>query len=103
LLNGFGRCQLLIRSNELEVSLAGSRTGLGDILGVSRYLHANETRMWIDKVGWMGTSIERNTCIRLSGKDANGPVELAIRPDAEIGEVWNALQRAGVWPAFSPS
>ena len=44
-----------------------------------------ETTMWIDHVGFAGTSVGSTECIRLFGRDLNGKVDLAIRPTCSQG------------------
>jgi len=60
------------------------------------YFRADETRMWIDKVGWAGTPLDRKECIRLRAGEGGDTVDLALYPDAGIEPTWQAFLSAGV-------
>ncbi len=59
---------------------------------------AEDATMKIDRVGWAGTPFGKRECIRISGRDKKGAVELAIEPEFGIQDAWQALIGAGVQP-----
>jgi len=46
-------------------------------------------------VGWAGTPFGRRDCIRISGSDEQGNIEVAISPEAGTEVTWQALTVAG--------
>jgi hypothetical protein len=90
-----GGAQLLVRGQGIEVSLAPP---FDRITSTGSFLSARETTMWIDRVGFGGSAIGATECIRLSGTDLNGQVDLAIRPTCTADIAWQALLNAGVTP-----
>jgi hypothetical protein len=89
--NPFGGAQMVVRTSGIELSLVGG-------IGGGWFLPAEGSTMFVDHIGWGGTTIAERECIRLSGHDASGLVEAAISPRRPIGEAWQALLRAGVQP-----
>jgi hypothetical protein len=54
-------------------------------------------QMYLDTVGWGGTSRLRRESVVLVGQDAEGPVDLAIAPgDKDVEQLRRALAEAGV-------
>jgi hypothetical protein len=94
--NGLGGVEFVVRTRGIEVSLVGGVARVHGSLGVERFLFAPESTMWLDSIGLYGTPVFRRKCIRLSGHDRNGRVELAISPIGDIDEAWQALLEAGV-------
>ena len=95
-----GSTQLIVRSHSVEVSMTSS---LGNLLAPGSYLRSWGATMWIDETGWLGSSIGQRQCIRLSGEDANGKVDLAVAPYGSMDDAWQALLGAGVSPIDRPS
>jgi hypothetical protein len=62
------------------------------------YFKGDESRMWVDHVGWAGTPLGRRECIRLCAGGHGRAVDLALYPDAGIEQTWKALVAAGVVP-----
>ena len=89
--NPFGGAQMVVHTRGIELSLVGG-------IGRGRFLPAEGSTMFVDHMGWGGTTIAERECIRLSGHDASGLVEVAISPKGPIGEAWQALLLAGVQP-----
>ena len=94
--NSFGGVQLVVRTKGIEVSLRGVGGRL--VPGVERFLSGGESTMAEDEIGWLGSPFLRRRCIRLSGRDRNSRVDLAISPKGGIDEAWQALLDAGVTP-----
>jgi len=88
--------QLLVRTGGIEVSLAPP---FDRLMSTGSFLAAQETEMWIDRVGWGGSAVGATECIRLSGRDRNGDVQLAIRPTCPVEVAWQALIEAGARPS----
>jgi len=94
--NGLGRVMFVVRTNGIEVSLAGGMARIhGTTPGTERFLSAPDTTIWLDNIGLFGASVLPRKCIRLSGHDHNGSVELAVSPIGDIEEAWRALLDAG--------
>jgi len=89
--NPFGGAQMVVRTRGIELSLVGG-------IGGAWFLPAEGSTMFVDHMGWGGTTMAERECIRLSGHDASGLVEAAISPRGPIGEAWQALLLAGVQP-----
>ena len=85
--------QLVVRTHGIVVSLGSP---FDRMMSTGRYLDARESTMWLDRVGWGGSSVGATECIRISGHDTNGSVELAVRPALPMETVWQALVGAGV-------
>lgn len=97
--NGLGSVQFVVRTKGIEVSLVRGAARLVDFGRVARFLSAPESTMWLDNIGLFGTPAFRRKCIRLSGHDNNGRVDLAISPVGDLDEAWQALLEAGARPA----
>jgi hypothetical protein len=88
--------QFLIRGQGVEVSLVPP---MDRIVSTAEFLRADGITMWIDRIGWAGSPVAKQDCIRLDGMDLNGKVELAISPrDLPIEDAWSALLDAGATP-----
>jgi hypothetical protein len=48
-----------------------------------------------DVVGWAGTLFGRRSCIRISGSDRRGRIDVAVTPETGLDEAWRALIEAG--------
>lgn len=62
-------------------------------------LPAERATMRLDRVGWAGTPLGRRKCIRISGRDRDRPIEVAISPESDINETWQALIDSGFMPS----
>ena len=85
---------MIVHTNGVEI-VAPQETRLE-----SRHLvlPAETATMRLDRVGWAGTPFDRKECIHISGRHENKPIEVAVSPDSEINEAWNALVASGVKP-----
>jgi hypothetical protein len=55
--------------------------------------------MWLDRIGWAGTPFDRKLCIHIDGLDQkHRRLELALTPETELQEAWDALVTCGVHP-----
>jgi len=89
--NPFGGAQMVVHTSGIELSLVGG-------IGRRWFLPGQGSSMFVDHMGWGGTTFAERECIRLSGYDASGLVEAAISPRGPIDEAWQALLLAGVQP-----
>jgi hypothetical protein len=46
-------------------------------------------------IGWAGAPFGRRECIRISGSDERGEIEVAVSPEAGLDATWQALSAAG--------
>jgi hypothetical protein len=92
--NPFGGAQLVVRTQGIEVGIAGVMQNQYP----PTFLDAKGTTMWIERVG-----LANRECIRLSGEDRNGKVDVAVSPRSQIERTWEALIRAGVTPVTEDS
>jgi hypothetical protein len=85
---------MTIRARGIEVSAPQGMV----LESRSVFISAEKATMSIDSVGWAGTPVGRRKCVRLLGHDPGCAVDLAISPDADFDEAWQALIDAGVQP-----
>jgi hypothetical protein len=94
--NNFGGGPVLVvRAGSFEVSAPqGMILESRDLI-----IQSSDATMWLDKVGWAGTPIDRKECIRVAGRDQKGRrVELALTPVDGLQQAWQAFLNAGVIP-----
>ena len=58
-------------------------------------LSSETSTMQRDAVGWAGTAFGRRQCIRISGSDDQGSIEVAVTPESGLEAAWQALTNAG--------
>jgi hypothetical protein len=54
--------------------------------------------MWLDKVGWAGTALNKKDCIHIAATDDRGRLEVAVTPVSDMQAAWQALLDAGFEP-----
>lgn len=87
--------QLVVHTHGIEISaprgmMLESRT---------LFLDARKATMWVDEVGFGGTPLHRKKCIRLvGGTPQDAQIEVALSPDTDFDQTWQALIDAGVRP-----
>ena|SRR2546421_2110884 len=86
---------LSVRDGSFELSAPrGTRFESRDLV-----IPSDSATMWLDKVGWAGTRLNRKECIHVTGRDQRGRVvEFAISPKGGHREAWQALLDSGVRP-----
>jgi hypothetical protein len=94
---GFGSLVLTIRGGIISIRLPEFPRHLAATLSVDYTFRASEVLMYVDTVGWGGSSLLRKESVILTGEDAEGPLQLAIAPrDKDVGQLFRALTEAGV-------
>ena len=58
-------------------------------------LSADSSTIRRDSVGWAGTPFGRRQCIRITGSDDRGTVDVAVTPEVGLEVAWQALTDAG--------
>lgn len=85
----------MVRAGSFEVAAPqGLRLESRDLV-----ISSEGATMWLDKVGWAGTPLDRKDCIHVSGRDQRGRrVEVALSPQDGLQVAWQALVDSGVSP-----
>jgi len=94
-----GGPKLIVRTNSFEVS--APRGMLLESRDVT--VQSSEAMMWIDKIGWAGTTFDRRECIHLAARDQRRRIDLALSPRDGLDQAWQALLTSGVTPRAAPA
>lgn len=87
--------RLIVHMGGLEASI-----GSANVLASGNFMRTSDATMWRDRVGWAGTAIGRQECIRLHGFDGRRARDWAVTPrESSIEEVWQVLLGVGVKPS----
>jgi hypothetical protein len=89
------RARLVVHMGGLEASI-----GSANVLVSGNFMRTSDATMWRDRLGWQGTALGRQECIRLHGFDGHRARDWAVTPrGSSIEEVWQALLGVGVKPS----
>ena len=62
-------------------------------------IRSKDAVMWLGRVGWAGTLVNRKDCIRVAASDKRGRrIEFALSPEEGLQRAWQALADSGVTP-----
>jgi len=87
--------RLVVHMGGLEASI-----GSANVLVSGNFMRTSDATMWRDRLGWQGTALGRQECIRLHGFDGHRARDWAVTPrGSSIEEVWQALLGVGVKPS----
>jgi len=94
---GFWSLVLTIRGGVISIRLPQLPRRLAATLSLDYTFPGSEVQMYLDTVGWSGTSLLRRESIILTVHDSEGPLQLAIAPgDKDVEQLRRALADAGV-------
>jgi hypothetical protein len=89
--------RLIVHMGGLEASI-----GSANVLVSGNFMRTSDATMWRDQVGWAGTPLGRQECIRLRGFDGRRARDWAVAPrEYSVEEVWQVLLGVGVKPSNS--
>jgi hypothetical protein len=87
--------RLIVHMGGLEASI-----GSANVLVSGNFMRTSDATMCRDRVGWAGTAIGRQECIRLHGFDGRRARDWAVTPrGSSIEAVWQLLLGVGVKPS----
>ena len=84
---------LLVKTYSFEVRAPqGMRLETRDFI-----IESSDAAMWLDRIGWAGTPLDRRDCIHVVSSDETGSrIEMALTPESGLEPAWEALIQSGV-------